>query len=640
MRFLGANALKSVAILVSTVLFVAATAARADVHLFLAFMDDESNEVLRAMLEQHPDTPVVAIQAGTPNGTVFGKPHRTYSALSPHLVTTESPGTGTDLASRVASVLHGRLHSPEFTDRVRRGYVTGDARTVHGGQVDPELTVLTYGRADAGAKDIIVVAVSPEMGRQPGLVTPYLAEVAGALRTLPQAQSKKGGFHVSVIATSGGVHHKTRPGTISDVGASVFIGVEHAAKDGFDAVVAFEGGDGTPTIYFRKRFATRDEAEKAAAQEFLEKGGRLSGDGMTLQQRVLQERARGKDVSITASFFIGPEIKEKGDEIKLSNANMEDYHILKIAPLADSLRILRLVTDPPHIPDSLRDRIAAWSREPHFTLSTYEDAILWGLRGSPLDRVPDSARWTALDGASPSEIEGFLAPLPGKDPSFILSPFFAEIASEFLNELRKGTAFNAGTTPFPSAKGIISHSTTELLSAEALKELDALVAAKSASLSELAKGIVEAANHDASEVELRRLIRTLLERACNLDVPKGSLLYRELAEKVTTDIPKRNFLLVEGKIRFLAREPRLAEPGQPFPMETWVVNGRWDGNSGRHVRYLGKSGVNDTQQDRAFYRSGLLTLSRPTARREALAEVERVAKGSCVEAIKRAGLPK
>ncbi len=125
--------------------------------------DDEANEVLRTVIEKNPGTPVIAIQPGRVNGTVFRKPHRSYSAKMPLVLTTDSAPTGEGPAPGIARGLHARLTAPGFAEKIQKGYITGDARTVRGNQVDSTLSVGSYGPDKPYAKDVIVVVLSPEM---------------------------------------------------------------------------------------------------------------------------------------------------------------------------------------------------------------------------------------------------------------------------------------------------------------------------------------------------------------------------------------------------------------------------------------------------------------------------------------------
>ncbi len=583
-------------------------------------MPDEANEILTTLVSENSGTPIVAVQSGDGSGNLFGKPLTTYGTAN-----------GDGSAARVSQILAQRFQAPAFQAQIQDGLASGFARTVQNGAVNTSLDVRGFGTARAGNGDLIVVVLNPESGRQPGLVAPYLAETLRGLKDLPEASAKNGGIHLSVYATSGGVAHDIRPGQVSQVSASLLVGSE-VVKDAngqkaYDAVIKFADRKGDSKTLFRKRATNREEAEKLAGQEF------LSNESPQLSKWIASAKTHG-DVSLTASFFVGPEIKEKGDRLGITNANMEDYHTLRLLSLVNSSSINRVVTDPSHLPDPLRKRIAEWSKEPGYTAGTYADAILWGLKGCPLNAVPESARWKALVGESTEEIAKYLATVPGKAPGFVLDPFFAEIASEFINELAAGRAFLSGPEGTLSHAGILSTRTSALLSPGNSHALDELVAKKSDALKARAQTIQSKLTAGASEAELRAEVFALLEDAAAMDVPRDTALFREverrLAERAKGNdeaaqsaARKVEFLKKSGKLRFLSRTGTENKVGRDFPMETWVVNIRWDGNSGRQLRYI-SDGLNVTQQDRALYRSGLITLGREKAHDVAIAERKRV----------------
>lgn len=620
-----------------------ALSAHARVHVFVGFMADEANEILVALLGEKSTVPILAIQGGESHGVFFGKPVASYSKLAPHLVTAENLQAGDDPLARISRNLAKRFNAAPFKTILQNALASGPTRTGQTGGIDTTLSLVSFGSLSTKNRDLVVVVLNPETGRQPGLVGPYLAEILQGLGDLPEAKTESGSLHLSVFATSGGISRSVRPGDVSNVAASVFVGSEVVAgadgKKEYDAVVAlFSSEDEEPTVFFRHRATSREEAEQQATHAFLNyenlKSVEAEIEVVNLTDLVMRSKTKGA-VSLTASFFIGPEIKQKGNLLGLANANMEDFHVLRLRHLVASARLLRLITDPAFLPERLRNRIVSWSKEPGYARSTYEEAMLWGLKGCPLSAVPESAKWRAFAGESPEELAQYLSTVRENGTGFVLDPFFAEIASEFLNELAQGTAFATGPNGTLAHSGILSARTAELLSKELSSALDEVVIKKSSDLKIMAQAILNRAASGARDEALRADLRRILDAAATLSIPRETELFTELEKRLEergkipdlagmSAIRKLAFLRTSGKIRFLARESRENTEGGVFPMETWVVNTRWDGNWGRQLRYLGVSGLNLTQQDRALYRSGLLTLGREKARELALSERRRV----------------
>ena len=609
--------------LLEILLFIAScSSSPAAVDVYAAFMNDEANEVIKAAIRTHREVIVIAV--GDVKGELAGRPLNYYASDRPTILQTRSDLGGETVEARLAHGLGKRMNPVEFSSHIESLTAGGAAaRTVLGGKANPVLSIIRF-NPQARTRNPIVIITGIEMGRQPSLVQPYLDVVFSAIHDLSEASPKRGGMTLSVFATSGGVSERLNPGDLTSVRSSVFIGAEviphPTGPKTYDGVVALISENHVKSI-FKKNFSTREEAEKAAKEAFLQ-----------LKQKDISSTPLLSGTSLTASFFVGPELKEQGQKLGLINANMEDFHILSSASRAPfrDLQISRLITDPPSIPEALRKAVGNWAKTTRYTFRHYEDAIFWGLQGSSLESVPNTARWSAFDRLSGTDLTKYLPHLMIDGKLSVLDPFLVEIASEFLNEAMNGQTLTTLIKGEKSFEGAISYSITDGLSPEQISRLNELMEVRTKKIQTQARRIKDLANQNVQPADLRREIRKLIALHADLEIPTEHPLLGELINnlesrirladsesspdhaRVTSLSKKLEFLKLHQRIPLLRAEE---EPGAETHqhLEKWVVPFRWDGNIGRKVSYLHLSALTSAQVDRAFYRVGLLSLTRSAA---------------------------
>jgi hypothetical protein len=124
-------------------------------------------------------------------------------------------------------------------------------------------------------------------------------------------------------------------------------------------------------------------------------------------------------VTLTVSYFGGPEDKKAADELGIYSVGMEDYHVLRILrssfcqgiskttdyPIVLGWRIDRVQCDPKEIdPDIEKEFIKYIRRLGDFdkpnalmTADEYADVIVWGLKGLITTAMPECTRWNFVN---------------------------------------------------------------------------------------------------------------------------------------------------------------------------------------------------------------------------------------------------
>jgi hypothetical protein len=148
-------------------------------------------------------------------------------------------------------------------------------------------------------------------------------------------------------------------------------------------------------------------------------------------------------VNLTGSFFIGAEEKEAAKNLLIGEANMEDYHVLRVLnfmrtqpgrfKLGKQL-ITRIHCDPHEITKKFAKMFEEWARDATYTENRFMGAIKWGLDGCKLNALTEDAHWNFV-GKPPvtkHKKKFIYVCQKGAFKGRVLDPFFSEIASDFL----------------------------------------------------------------------------------------------------------------------------------------------------------------------------------------------------------------
>lgn len=592
--------------------------------MLVGFMDEEVNEMLMNTLAACPQATVIAISANELPHHLFGRPLETYAGSDGCMKNMRIYDFGPTQNSE-AQTVGGRLFealshlqrdTPAMRELERQIAPDSAVRTLHHGRLEPQLTVVEFPSRMA-SQDVIVVLRNIEMGRQPGLMRGYLDSILSAVK------SKDLSIHV--FGTSGGVSPDLAPGDVAHIGSSLYVGLEidpdpHTPTP-FHGIVSWASlGMNQSVRYFDQAFATRHEAEVAAIKGFLDP--RLTAD---LSEAIRTANAHGFQASLTTSFFSGPGIKARAAELGILAVQMEDSHVLEAAVRAEvPVSIRRLITDPPHIPEVIRAEVKRWTRVEIYSVHTYEEAILWGLRGSRLKDLENNpellrvARWKIFESAALAEFQDFAPRVLVAGEWVTVDPFFAEIAAEFLKEARDGHLFSTDFNGKKTFSGIINKGLYSALSQTARDELERLLNVKSEHIQSLANDLVAAYEAQDSELDLRGRIRQILMECLAINIAQNTALHREVGLYLQTSsesVARKKLFFENNQIRLLGANGFTTAVGpETIHMEKWIVQTRWDANAGRTARYLGAEGPSAPALDRLFYRSGLLTLTPSFAR--------------------------
>lgn len=454
--------------------------------VYIGFMDEEVRPVLDGLLDEASRTGrrIYVVERGAigtsatplaPDLPLFQRPLSGYAGIdtlaapSPsHVVRVEYPqGAAPKHDDPLASALQDELGTfiwPKIAPRLLDG--KQKERLDWG---DVLLSVLRFDRAplDGGKADAmqaqttllpVILVRSPEMGVQASLVRPFLrAILKGASRYAARAHPNTP-IRLTSYASGGAILPTIEPGTLHEVGASVFIGTEadngriygkiavaavwrpgHSQSAPFECMhlelVRRESSytsalddvqverDEISAIRAenRSRFDAKEETDKA-----MEKA--LFDHAPTLEPILRTMGAQLKPTEMTATWSFFDDLKTKERVAKaygplLVNSNMEDYHLLRVARsmlergTADAssgysrvgdVRIDRVVANGAVSPEvehaivTWVGAIAAGNTAVSYTPQDYEAAITWGLRGCRPDDLQSRgsaklARWSLLD---------------------------------------------------------------------------------------------------------------------------------------------------------------------------------------------------------------------------------------------------
>jgi hypothetical protein len=579
---------------------VLARPASAAVFFHLGYIDEEINIALQQLIRQQPDIPITVITDTDRSSTsLFQKPLQFYVQ---HI----NPSNNlTNAASPSVVTLNQQLQSPQFQSERAKIY---DSFLLEGTPVEsgPKRSVRALEFNSGGkrqGKDLIVTLKSPEFGRQPGLIQPLLQQIIQLTQNLPEARD---GIFMSSFGTSGAVSPGMAPGTAVPVDGSLFFGLKlefnNAAK-GFRAAVRFFDPklERVVDFYLSQPFKLRSEAE-ANLSELLEQPERLyaltSPDlpGETLKSRVQQLTRDGKGISLTLSYFGAHREKEIARTLGLNNLNMEDFHVLEVASrVADAAKIRRVTTDPASIDRDTIDRLYRWSKTAKYTARDYIEGILWGLNGTPLNQIPERARWDLYPAGSWPVDKFYISPKVGSP----LDPFFLEMSVKFLSDAADGRLIGPDS---------ISSKIVDVLSPDAKRELNGIIERHSTLIAGLAQQAIKNANQGSPQAVLRQSIKELVFLAAEVPVPRDSLLMREISKAPSLAGSTKYALMVEhARLQILSRSPTPMSEESAF-LDIWVRASKWR-NRANKLNYASPALANFDQQNTSIDTISLTNLS-------------------------------
>jgi len=201
-----------------------------EAHVFLGFMDEEVNVVLRQVREKYADRDVIVIERkrGMQEGQLFEKDLDWYARGEglaegeyAQATTTRTGGArGTEAHDELAGEINQRLSVYNLEAEAVPGKMkTLDESTK---EIDPSLVVGRFAAAEASDKPPIVVVRAPELGLQPGLVGGYLQPI------MESVESRIGPVRLHVFGAGGAVAESIKPGDPSAIVGSLYVGVRRA----------------------------------------------------------------------------------------------------------------------------------------------------------------------------------------------------------------------------------------------------------------------------------------------------------------------------------------------------------------------------------------------------------------------------
>lgn len=619
--------------LLAAAALLAAPTARADIPVFIGFMDEEVKTILKHLIELQPPREVLVIEredykdlveggrrrvAGS-NGLLFQTPmaYYTKSAASVLKVSTQTdPAGNKELAHRLAAAIKSRvtknlgaIQSKLAAFVPNKTWGKPDKAAVGGA---PTFTVLAFnaGKADHSLAPIVLLR-SPEMGLQPDLAIYFFELMYEAISTL----DPKGALQLSVYGGSGGAwdpagDHSVKPARPMHLKASLFVGFTKVGAK-YVPVIRFSDGKVNVEVWRDKDHTFDKPADvdpskldnaTAHAILLLRVGGPHPGSPWMKTKIGKGDLAaaltsgRGK-VSLSASNFVGQEQKAAAasSPYNLVTVDMEDYAVLAaaansaaVAPSVhgrnvaikfEDLDLLRYDCDPSRIESHDIDMVFGWAAKKTYSVADYADAIVWGMDGALRENMPASATWKG-DGLILRPDLVFLE--SGKT----VDPFYAEIASDFLQDTIDKDVFGRPENNFG---GIVPWQIQRELNPATLAELVKLLSAKADVLSQMAKAAKEAHARNRSASKLNAAVQALMTEAAFLDVPAHAPLHAPLLatlKKCGADCGNKLQLFEKSsKLRLLAASG--TEPGKPLRLEVWLRSGKWAfGKQAKTLDYL------------------------------------------------------
>lgn len=461
---------------------VSKAAGQAVLDVAIGFMDVEvSFNLLRhtgAVVDPQYRTqprPAIVIERGriAQNAPLFGLKTRDYGDVQAPMGYVSPRGqdeapTGEGLFTEIVRALQKHYFTAHAEEKkLARIAETSRPKTSarDGAAPDADLTVLQINPKSKSTLDPVIVIRSPEMGLQPNLLRTYLRAILKSFTHVRINGQKLSGLNVSMWGAAGLVDGRLKPGSVSDIAGSLFVGAEvdkdaeragHGAH--FRGVIYFAGVDArdaradAEVAVSEQLYKTAAEAQQRAQILFELAARRGASAGAKIRELVKRSTQAGGTVSLTVSFFGGDSMKEAGRALGLADVNMEDYHILKVCrsmrkgggkyPPIHAASVRRINCDPAEIPKDVLTTFDRVAQASSMTVSAYVDAIRWGLAGCDVPDTPATGHWKDLVAAIIKDRDNYFIPFDGKHgKGIVLDPFFREIASDLPEFLEKGVAF-------------------------------------------------------------------------------------------------------------------------------------------------------------------------------------------------------
>lgn len=437
---------------------------RADLKVFLGFMDEEVSPVLASTLK-HTRQKVIVLERGSFEAVpkfLFEKP------------LTDFVGYEKDVAPRVISIKSGsRSELPKNLGATEDRLAKNLAKRF--GEIRSELDSLVISKSnrktDASLSsslivfnpqaddknDVIFIIRSPEMGLEPDLVAPILKVILGAVfdtDVFPQGVSAgKEAVDFYAFGTSGAVSSfdgHGEPGELIEVERSLFLGLRRILGSSIGEnkfkinIEKIERGYGPAVPLFSKSV---DNSASQAIKTLKKFWSTLNlSEWPDLMNKMMNFGSAGK-AGLTVSFFAGKNEKIIGSKFRILTVNMEDFHVIEALNYAEDhshrkfreSKVYRLNCDPAQISKKVQDRVSSWIRSKNgkYSIRQYQDAILWGLRGQKLSElfsIKESMSWSVSSYLH--FFDHFIAPVidPTSGLQMVVDPFLLEVSTNFLTD--------------------------------------------------------------------------------------------------------------------------------------------------------------------------------------------------------------
>jgi hypothetical protein len=401
--------------------FLACAPAHAAVQIYVSYIDNETRAVLTSLVDHEAgksDKGILAIDGrGMDSGSVFSSDY----GVSPSLTTLTGSGGQTIRATQLS-------------------------------------------KAGSSARNLAVVVLPSANGRNPDEMRAYLGQTLKDLSSLPQASEANGGIKVVSFGTAGGVDPNGSPGAILPIKSSLFVGATSDGQGGQLATIRFSMLGVPPITLFSQRFTSKADAEAAAQKAFsswasLRSLPREEAEALKscvgsetealpgyqswmadAQGALILAEMKKKETSVTTSFFGGPEFKRQANQLGLNNVNMEDSHLIDVLnanQIPGSLS--RMISDPPVLDAAATKALRNWYGSASYPEKTYEDAILWGLHGMDLHKVPSSAKWDVFSQFPDEKSKKWIDHQDIGGSKAAIDPFYYDISRSFLSSAQSGT---------------------------------------------------------------------------------------------------------------------------------------------------------------------------------------------------------